>query len=76
MLLLHFSTRAYLFPPDKGSCYIFSTQNNCCEFLASYGVILQSDIHPYINKSQFHQPAMKYSFILADTVKEIIYCGH
>ena len=28
--------------PDKGSCYIFSTQNNCCEFLASYGVVIQS----------------------------------
>ena len=24
----------------------FSTRNNCCEFLASYGVILQSNIQP------------------------------
>ena len=47
MLLLHFGTRAYLFLPDKGSCYIFSTQSNCCEFLASYSVILYSDIQPY-----------------------------
>ena len=46
-MLLHFCTRAYLFSPDKGSCYIFSTRNNCCEFLASYGVILQSDIQLY-----------------------------
>ena len=43
-LLLHFGTLAYLFLPDEGSCYIFSTQNNCCEFLAFYGVLLQSDI--------------------------------
>ena len=33
-------TCAYLFSPDEGSCYIFSTWNNCCEFLASYGVTL------------------------------------
>ena len=43
-LLLHFGTRAYLFSPDERSCYIFSTRNNSCEFLASYGVIFQSDI--------------------------------
>ena len=41
-MLLYFSTHAYLFLPDKGWCYIFSTQNNCCKFLASYGVIIQS----------------------------------
>ena len=32
---------------DEGSCYIFSTRNNSCEFLAFYGVILQSVIKPY-----------------------------
>ena len=37
-LLLHFGNRSYLFSPDERSCYIFSTRNNCCEFLASYGV--------------------------------------
>ena len=41
-LLLHFGTRAYPFSPDVGSYYIFSTRNNCCEFLASYDVIIQS----------------------------------
>ena len=41
-LQLHFGTRAYLFSPHEGSCYIFSTRNNCCEFLASYGVFIQS----------------------------------
>ena len=41
-LLLHFGTCTYLFLPDEGSCYIFSTGNNCCTFLASYGVIIQS----------------------------------
>ena len=34
-LLFHFGTRAYLFSPDEGSGYIFSTRNICCEFLAS-----------------------------------------
>ena len=27
---------------EEGSCYIILTRNNCCEFLASYGVIVQS----------------------------------
>ena len=48
MWLLHFTTRAYLFSPDEGSCCIFSTRNNCCEFLASYGVIIQSVIQSYL----------------------------
>ena len=29
-----YTTRAYLFLNDEGSCYFFSTRNNCCEFLA------------------------------------------
>ena len=41
-VLLYFGTHAYLFSSDKGSCYVFSTRNNCCEFLASNGVIIQS----------------------------------
>ena len=41
-LLLHFGTRAYLFSPDEGLCYVFD-RNNCYVFLASVGVILQSD---------------------------------
>ena len=44
---LHFGTRAYLFSPDEGSCYIFSTRNNCREFLVSYATTFQSDIQPY-----------------------------
>ena len=31
----------------QGSFYVFSTRNNCSEFLASYGVILKSDFQPY-----------------------------
>ena len=46
-LLLLFGTRAYLSSPNEGSCYIFSTRNNCCEFLVSHGVILQTDIQPH-----------------------------
>ena len=47
MLLLHFSTCAYLFSPDKGSCFIFSTQNYCWEFLASYAVTFQCVINSW-----------------------------
>ena len=47
-LLLHFGTRAYLFSPEEGSCYVFSTRNNCCEFLAFYGVISQSVIQSFL----------------------------
>ena len=36
-LLLHFGTRAY----------VFSNRNNCCEFLAFYGVITQSVIQSF-----------------------------
>ena len=43
-LLLHFGTCAYLFSPEGGSCYVFSTQNNCCKFLASDGVTFQNVI--------------------------------
>ena len=43
-MLLYFGTDAYLFSPDEGSCCVFSTRNNCCEFLAFYGVIFQSVI--------------------------------
>ena len=38
-LLLYFSTRAYLFSPEQGSCYTFLTRNNCCKFLTSYVII-------------------------------------
>ena len=36
-LLLHFGTRAYLFSPEEGLCYVFSTRNNYYEFLAFCG---------------------------------------
>ena len=52
-LLLHFDTRVYLFSPDKGSSYVFLTRNNCCEFLASYGVIFQSVIKSYFKTPVF-----------------------
>ena len=47
-LLIYFGTRVYLFLPDERPCYVFSTQNNCCELLASYGVIIQSAIQSYL----------------------------
>ena len=47
-LLLHFGTRAYLFSLYEGSCYRFSTRNNCWVFLASYGAIIQSVIQSFL----------------------------
>ena len=51
------STRAYLFTPEEGSCYAFSTRNNCCEFLASDGVIFQSVIKLFY----MHQNLIAYN---------------
>ena len=51
-LLLLFGTRAYLLLPDKVSCYIFSAENNCCEFLASYGIIFKVVFY-HTSKRQF-----------------------
>ena len=48
-LLLQFGTRAYLYSPDEGSCYIFSSRKDFCVFLLSYGIIRQSDIQPHNN---------------------------
>ena len=45
--LLLFGTRAHLLSPEEGSCYILSIRSNCCESLASYGVIFESDFQPY-----------------------------
>ena len=47
----YFGTRAYLFSSDEGSCYAFSTSNNYCKSLTSYGVIIQS-----VNKSFLKTP--------------------
>ena len=41
-----FGTRAHLLSLEEGSCCILSTRNNCCESLASYGVIFESDFQP------------------------------
>ena len=57
-MLLHFSTHAYLFSPEKGSCYVFSTRNNCCVFLAFYGVIFQSVIEPFFKTPVLGAPLL------------------
>ena len=46
-MLKNFGIRAYLFLPDEGSCYIFSTQSTCYEFLASHSVIIQGVIQSF-----------------------------
>ena len=74
---VHFGTRAYLFSPEEGSCYVFSTRNNCCEFLASDGVIFQSVLKPInyifardaINCSHFILVSEKYTFKKNDHIK-------
>ena len=38
--------------PDEGSCYVFLAENNCCEFLAFYGLFFQSVIN-HFSKQQF-----------------------
>ena len=48
MLLLYFGTRTYLFSPNEGSCYVFLTRNNCCQFLAFYGTVIQSAIQSHL----------------------------
>ena len=50
--LLYFSTHAYLFLPDHGLCYVFSIQNNCWVFLASYVLFLKV-IFNHASKRQF-----------------------
>ena len=50
-LLLYFGTRAYLSSPEEGSCYMLSTRSNCCEFLASYGVIIQNVTQSFLKRT-------------------------
>ena len=47
-LMLHFGTRAYLFSFDEGSCYVFTTRNNCCEFLASFQSVFFSKCENFL----------------------------
>ena len=49
MLLLYFGICAYLFSLDERSCCLFSTRNNCCGSLSSYGVIIHSVIQSINN---------------------------
>ena len=49
MFWLYFGSRTYLFLPDEGYCYIFSTRNNCCKSLASCGVVIQSVIQSHVS---------------------------
>ena len=72
-LLLYFGTRAYLFSSDEGSCYVFCTRNNCCVFLASYGVIILSVIQLYLKTPVFGD-SLSYEcviFVLYVIFKEV-----
>ena len=39
----------YSFLADEGLCYVFLTQNNCCRFLESDSIILQTVHQSYTN---------------------------
>ena len=71
-LRLHFGTRAYLFLPEEGSCYVFSTGNNCCEFLASDGVIFFQSVI----KSFFKTPVFGAPLTINDIAIKIFYYCH
>ena len=60
-LLLLSGTRAHLLSFEEGSCYILSNRNNCCESLASYGVIFQSDSQPPLKGNSWLNILKKYS---------------
>ena len=53
MLLLFYSTPAYLFSPDKDLCCIFLTWNICCKFLTSFDIDLQSVHRPSFYLAHF-----------------------
>ena len=48
---IYYCTPNYLFASGEELCYIFLTRNNCCELLASDGVMLQSDQQSYFKTS-------------------------
>ena len=52
-----------MFTPDERSCNVFSTRNNCCEFLASHGVAFQSFIKSFFKTLGFGA-ALSYSKIV------------
>ena len=56
-MLLYFDSRAYLFPPDEGCCYVFSTRSSYCESLAIYGITFQSDFQSWV----YHDARLKFT---------------
>ena len=64
-------TATYLFSPEEGSCYVFSTRNNCCKFLAFYGFITLIFIQSFLKMpvcsaslSQLTNSLQKYKQII------------
>ena len=68
-----YGTRLYLSSPDEGLCFFFSIRNNCCEFLASYGVILQNDIQPYFKTPVCGAPFSYYFIVLFLYIADLTY---
>ena len=69
MVLSFYSTPAYWFFPDEGSCNIFLTQNNYTKLLASYGANMQSGYKPgnrHKNKI-YHESKLLHKYFLQQT---------
>ena len=50
-----------MFSPEEGSCYVFRPETIVASFLASYGVLLQSDIQLYFKTPVCGAPFSYYS---------------
>ena len=70
-LLLHFGIRAYLISPEEGSCYVFSIQNNCCEFLAS-DVLFFKVIKPFFKTPVFGAPLTSRAYMFSHSKKKFL----
>ena len=61
VFLQFFCTRVYLFLPNEGSCYVFPTRKNCCEFLATDGVDFESVHKPLLIITHFFWTTNEFS---------------
>ena len=81
MLLLCCGTRASLLSSQEGLYCGFSTRSNSCEFLASEGVILESDHLSWYNESLFFlevstksRSASKFGYAMVYTIYICVLC--
>ena len=65
--MMHCRITVYIFSPDERLCYVISTRKNCCEFLATDAVILQSDY-----QSDLDRPL---TFVSIKVIRTVFYSG-